>query len=148
MTIVRTLLHSPSFVFSSLLLYAPPPQTTVAQLVRDDLEANFAVSVGPLSESIEAGVVASRDQVLPVELVDFEHPELAGLTCEELLARFIPEPVDAILEVYLPQYRRPSSRAPSGTPRKTIFRVFKCALVRRTVCLSEASFGFGFFLRS
>lgn len=77
-------------------------QTTVAQLVRDtNLDADLVMSTEPVDESIGANVVASRGEILPLELVDFEHAELASLTCEELLARFIPDPTDAILEVMI-----------------------------------------------
>lgn len=78
-------------------------QTTVAQLLSDDPDTNLTLSTEPVDESVEASVVASRDQIMPLELVDFEHPELAGLACEELLARFIPDQTDAILEVCLQQ---------------------------------------------
>lgn len=71
----------------------------MAQLLRDDPAVNLTLSTEPVDESIEASLVASRDQILPLEMVDFEHPDLAGLTCEELLARFIPDQEDATLEV-------------------------------------------------
>lgn len=77
-------------------------QTSVAQFVRDDVDAGLIMSPEPLEQSFEATVVASRDQILPPELVDFQSPELADLTCSELLARFAPSAnagTNAIFEV-------------------------------------------------
>lgn len=80
----------------------------MAQVVRDDNpDADLTLSTEPVDESIGANVVASRGEILPLELVDFEHPELASLTCEELLARFIPDPTDAILEVRIIRLQHP-----------------------------------------
>jgi len=74
-------------------------QTSIAQFVRNDSSTNVAMSPEPLEESFEASVVASRDQILPLALVDFQNPELADLTCAELLARFAPNATNAIFEV-------------------------------------------------
>lgn len=47
------------------------------------------MSLEPVEESFEASVVASRDQILPLALIDFQIAELADLTCPELLARLL-----------------------------------------------------------
>eukprot|EP00752_Nemacystus_decipiens_P006177 g5574.t1 len=74
--------------------------TTVAQLVREDPAAkDVTLSPEPVSELINASVVANREALMPLELVDFEHPDLASLTCEDLLTRFVANPADALLEV-------------------------------------------------
>lgn len=76
-------------------------QASVAQFLREDPANILTLSTEPVDASFEASVVASRDQILSLELVDFENPELAGLTCQELLARFILDPTNAIFEVSL-----------------------------------------------
>lgn len=58
------------------------------------------MSLEPEEESFEASVVASRGQILPLALIDFQSAELADLPCEELLARFsTPSTTNAISEV-------------------------------------------------
>ena len=66
----------------------------------DDPETNLVVSPEPLDQTFEASVVASRDQILPLALINFEIPELVDLTCQELLARFTPDATNAIFEVW------------------------------------------------
>lgn len=74
----------------------------MAQLVHEDPAVNLTLSTAPVDESIEASLVASRDQILPLELVDFEHPDLVGLTCQELFEHFVPNATDGMQEVRLP----------------------------------------------
>lgn len=79
----------------------PPgrPQTSIAQFVRNDTDTNLVMSPEPVDASLGASVVASRDQILPLALIDFDHPELVDLTCAELLERFTPNAANAIFEV-------------------------------------------------
>lgn len=74
-------------------------QTSLAQFVRNDADTNLVISPEPVDQTFEASVVASRDQILPLALIDFEIPELVDLTCQELLARFTPNAANAIFEV-------------------------------------------------
>ena len=79
------------------LSYPPGgPQTSIAQSLRND---SLVMSPEPVEESFEASVVASRGQILPLALIDFQSAELADLTCPELLARFTPNVTNAIFEV-------------------------------------------------
>ena len=57
------------------------------------------MSPEPVDSSFEATVVASRDLIQPLALIDFESPELVDLPCPELLARFTPNGTNPILEV-------------------------------------------------
>lgn len=75
------------------------PQTSIAQFVSDDADTNLVMSPEPVNESLEASVVASRDQIQPLALIDFENPDLVDLTCPELLARFTSNAANTILEV-------------------------------------------------
>lgn len=67
--------------------------------MRDDADTNLVMSPEPVETSFEANVVASRDLIQPLELIDFQNPELVGLTCPELLTRFTPNATSAIFEV-------------------------------------------------
>jgi len=79
-------------------------QTSIAQFVRNDSSTKTVMSPVPVEKSFEASVVASRDQILPLALVDFQNPALVDLTCAELLARFTPNTTDAIFEVWQDAY--------------------------------------------
>ncbi|CAM9835361.1 unnamed protein product, partial [Ectocarpus fasciculatus] len=72
--------------------------TSIAQFVSDDASTSLVMSPEPVDESFDASVVASRDQILPLALIDFENPELVDLTCPELLALFTPNATNAIFE--------------------------------------------------
>lgn len=67
--------------------------------MRDDADTDLVMSPEPVEQSFGASVVASRDVILPLALIDFEIPELVDLTCAELLGRFTPDPTNAIFEV-------------------------------------------------
>lgn len=87
---------TPSARPSTSLQPSRRPQTSIAQFLRND---SLVMSPEPVEESFEASVVASRDQILPLALIDFQSAELADLTCPELLARFTPNVTNAIFEV-------------------------------------------------
>ena len=79
-----------------------PPQTSIAQSFLNDSTTDLVLSPEPVEESFEASVVASRGQILPLALIDFQNAELVDLTCAELLARFTtPNTTNPIAEVRL-----------------------------------------------
>ena len=76
------------------------PQTSIAQSLLNDSSTDLVLSPELVEESFEASVVASRGQILPLALIDFQNAELVDLPCAELLARVItPDTTNAIAEV-------------------------------------------------
>ncbi|CAN0167973.1 unnamed protein product [Ectocarpus fasciculatus] len=93
--------------------------TSIAQFVSDDASTSLVMSPEPVDESFDASVVASRDQILPLALIDFENPELVDLTCPELLALFTPNATNAIFEG---QWRSPKYGSGGAADRRWVLQ--------------------------